>query len=325
METRIYALALLALAACDDGDTAEDRRLSSAVRPFSVCDADVSPAPPLRCVAGEGERDTVLAVCGDLTAHNTLTVEGGQSADTGVWVQGTTHNSAPLSIEGNLWTEGNDPTNTQNISGAIQSGQTLGCSAAPRVATFLDGVHARPTSEVVPGERNPLDDDDDLDEDHDEGVDHDDGSVRITVPTELTLEPCQYTHSALEVDNTLDVHVTGHVTWVITGNVRIAAPLEITLDEGASLDMIIGGSLAADNTFSVGDGARPEATWLAVGGSIRIAAPTKVHGSLYAPDSQVAADNTLAVDGAAYVGSTRVAAPMVVGGAQTFSERGCLR
>jgi hypothetical protein len=59
-----------------------------------------------------------------------------------------------------------------------------------------------------------------------------------------------------------------------------------------------------------------------VSGAIRIASPTVVHGSPVAA-GHVDANNTLTVDGAAHLGSLKVASPAIIRGETAFSEGGC--
>jgi hypothetical protein len=245
--------------------------------PFAEC---VAPLVPVACT-GTG-RSFALAICGDLTADNTLHV-GGRSADVSLWVRDAATTRAPLRVDGNFWNASNSFTNTQQIDGQLRTG-----AEAPACTRVIEARAAQPWD------------------------------VRIDEPAYVDLGACSYAQPNLQLDNTLEVHIHGDVTWVIDGDLHIAAPLDILLDPGAHLDWTIGGALEVDNTLTI-----EGPTTLNVGGPIHIAAPMKLDGSLIAPQSRVEVDNTLDVTGAAYVGSLRVASPMRVEGQTLLREDGC--
>ena len=118
--------------------------------------------------------------------------------------------------------------------------------------------------------------------------------------------------------------MVGPTVLVVEGDVKVASPVRILVEHDATLDMAIGGSLQIDNTLDVGDPTRPEATWLAVAGEVRVASPFEIDGWLLAPRGALRGDNTVDVHGAAYVGPLRVASPMVVDPSLSFDPAGCL-
>lgn len=107
---------------------------------------------------------------------------------------------------------------------------------------------------------------------------------------------------------------------VVDGDVRIAAPTNIVLSPGATLDFAISGSLSVDNTLSISGGD----TWLGVGGKLRVLSPMVLEGYLLVPRGDVEATNTLTVRGAAFVGPLAVRSPLKVEDAgYALSPSGC--
>lgn len=209
----------------------------------------------------------------------------GQHAGVALWVRDQTVTHAPLYVDGDFSTATNTATNSQQIRGRIIT------NASPP---------ACPDRLPDPPQHS--------------------WDVRITEPASVVLEGCSYAQPSLQVDNTLDVRIRGDLHWIIQGDLHIAAPLRIALDPGAQLTWHITGALRVDNTLTV-----QGPTSLRVDGPIHIAAPTTLDGSLIAPSSRLDVDNTLTIEGAAYVGDLHVAAPMNIGGSASLDEAGCLR
>jgi hypothetical protein len=274
MQTKWIVLAL-SLPACGDdpwpGVWANGEHFAECVAPLAAPDC----APTGRSFA--------LAVCGDLTADNTLTV-GGAQADVALWVRDDALTHAPLRVAGNFASGSNTATNTQAVGG-----NSLVDAPAPSCAAMTPATQRNPRWDVV-----------------------------IDRPAEVVLEGCSYAQPSLEVNNTLEVHIRSDVTWFIDHDLHIAAPLNITVEPGAHLRWTIAGSLAVDNTLTV-----EGPTTLTVGGPIHIAAPFDLDGSLIAPNSRVDADNTVTISGAAYVGTLHIAAPMRVDGETLLREDAC--
>jgi len=266
-------------------------------------------------------------VCGDLRQDNTLTVEGD------LLIAGSTTTASPLHVVGSLYSRGSiDARNTQQIGGSLFTDGDWRTSAPVEVAddatvsgtlqadnTVAVGGMLRAAGQNGSGQvsasgvgppipfvspidcgvvaspnlaRNPILPSEAL--------------VHLTVPTDLTLGCGTYRFSSLTADNTLRLRVTGRTMIQIDGDVRIASPTVIDVAPGASLVLFVGGALAVDNTLDIG---RAD---VRVAGQIRIAAPLHLAGSLYAPTSSVAADNTIDISGAATVGALRVASPFVL-------------
>ena len=153
-----------------------------------------------------------------------------------------------------------------------------------------------------------------------------DSLVDVNATTDLTLGCGPYALSSIAVYAPLTVHVTEPTVLMVEGDLIIEAPLVIDVADGASLDLVVGGDVNVNNTFTLGDAASPTTTWLAVGGALNVAAPLNVRGSLFV-GGDVEANNTVVVSGAAYLGPLHVAAPVQIGGGTTpqpgFAGDGC--
>lgn len=318
----------------------------------SFCDGtDRAIGRPARTCSTAGAPSTLaLGVCGDLRADNTLTLRS-PTQDAMLAVNGRSVTSAPLTVEGCFISHGSiDARNTQIIDGhlATAGDWTVSSPVTARRDAFVGGAIDARNAVTVEGtlhvgdmggagnvsagavelgpvsvtrplacERAPragaLADALLADRDAWATVHFGpDPSSRISEPTEVDLGCGRYLFDALEVNNTLTLRVRGDVVLVIDGRLRVAAPMNVDLDPDATLSVVIRDSLEIDNTLTIAAGRDPERTWMAVGGTVRVAAPFRLNGALVMPDSELQGDNTFDLRGQALVGSLRVAAPMNV-------------
>ena len=322
-----------------------------------------SVAFPSYACSTAGAPDTLaLGVCGNLQADNTLTVDSAHGGSL-LAVNGSTTIASPMNVQGSMVSYGTidarntlhvssnvstagdwlvsspaqtngdafiggmvDARNTVKVDGTLHvnvsaaaEGVTAGavsvepvavakpldCSRAPRARDLVDSLTRDRTgwSEVFFGRES---------------------ASKVTVPSEITLGCGRYYFAPLEVDNTLAIHVVGDVVMVVDGDLRIASPTVIDLAAGARLTLVVRDSLQVDNTLSIADGTDPAATWVAVGGTLRVASPLRMNGALVMPDGDLAGDNTFDLEGSALVGSLRVAAPMVVHSDAPRGELACV-
>lgn len=299
--------------------------------------------------ASGGEARVVAAVCGDLEADNTLTVNAGSLA-----VNGRSRLASPLNVVGGSYTgfAGIQADNTHDIDGdlftagdwTVRSPAHVGGDAAvvgrleaTNLVTVAGTLRAAgtPPSMVNAGQMlnetpvvaNPLACDTAMtvpaaiDARDDDGVvDFGDSLAAMPERANVRLGCARYRFRSLGVNQPLTLRISGTTTIIVEGDVRIAAPMRIEVDTGGMLEFLVGGALEVDNTLSI-SGAP---TWLGVAGPVRIASPVDLSGVLYAPHSAVALDNTLAVRGALCVGRLRIAAPLDVRAQPGVDINACL-
>ncbi len=291
--------------------------------------------PELPRCAAAAKPGTIAAVCGDLDERNTLTVSSGSLA-----VSGRSRLSAPLRVNDGSFTSYGDieADNTQDIDedlstagdwsvhapahvggnavvgGSLEASNTITVKgtlhAASSDATYVSAKTVTSRDLQVD---DPLACDDApspaavIQSSEALGV-RDLGDVLSahSQPAQVSLGCARYRFSSFGIDNELTFHVSGRTVIVVDGDVRVASPMRVELDDGASLDFVIGGALQIDNTLSFSGGS----TWLAVGGAITIGAPLELSGFLYAPQSTLSVNNTLDVRGSVLAESMTIAAPV---------------
>ena len=106
---------------------------------------------------------------------------------------------------------------------------------------------------------------------------------------ELTLTAGRYVFDAIGGPGALRVRIEGAVEWVIPGDVQVDGGLDIALAEGATLRLLIGGTLTVGGPTAMGDPDRPDALEVHVltGPSIAISEAFALAGHLRAPASEL--------------------------------------
>ena len=339
----------------DDGDGSPGGHIDA-----SRCgDVDPSPERP-RCVAPSGSPRVAVGLCGDLDADNTLTVETRASDDVSIFlaVDGSSRTASPIRVGGDWEAAGGlTSTNTSEVGGTLRVGADWAVSSPAHVAgdafvvgslaasntvsidgalhvsssSNLDNVTAGQVVEEQVAFPSTLDcaDAPDVKALVDGAVGRDDGGLsrhaleNVTIPTDLTLGCGTYVLSSLEANNTLAIHVVGPTVLVVQGDFHVASPVSIDVDDDATLDLAIGGSLAIDNTLSIRALGDPSSVWVGVDAGIRVAAPFDLDGYLVAPDANLDANNTFDLEGSMLVRSLHVASPVVVHDGAWLSPDGC--
>lgn len=323
-------------------------------RSLDASRCDGRPAPTsLRCVAPRGGA-VALGLCGDLVADNTLTIEERDAAATELAVDGAVRIASPLHVAGDLWAIGDiDSPNTLDVQTLATAGTwrvaspahvrgdahvaesvvatnsvtidgTLFVGASDALANVTAGAvvdgAVRVPSALACAEAVSIDA---LVTSAGPGVVPSDLLSPVDAPSELTLGCGTYVLDAMDVNAPLDIHVVGPTVLVIRGDVRIASPTSIDVAPGATLDVVVGGAVAVDNTLDV-SAASDDAVWIGVGDGLRVASPMHLTGVLAMPDADIAGDNTLEVWGAVMARDLRVASPMVVHDGASLAADGCL-
>lgn len=350
---RFAVLALLSVAACNG---TSDPKLGESVDPtvpsgaYTTWQGNVdasrcggtTPAVALRrCVADPGAASVALGVCGDLAADNTVTVDARDVA-----VAGSTRVASPLRVGASLTSVGGvRGDNTIDVAGDLRTSGPWSVSAPARVGgdAFTNALRADNTASIggtlhaVATEgsgqvtaaattaepfaiSSPLACTDAVDVAAAARASSDNEAIVVKTPADITVGCGEYVVAGIEAANELTFRVAGNAVLVIRGDLHIAAPTRIIVDPGATLDIVIGGSLRVDNTLSIEGGP----TWLGVNGMVHIAAPMTLTGWLVAPGTDVGVDNTLSIAGAAYVRSLRVAAPLNITAGAPLDGRGCV-
>lgn len=326
----------------------------------SSCSAVARVPEAARCVAPSGTR-VALGLCAELAADNTLTLDDrpSQVDSTLLAVDGSSRVSSPLHVEGDFVADGGlDSTNTTDVSGSLWVGGDWAVSSPAHVdgdafvagglqatnSVTIEGVlHVASSSSldnVTAGDvqNGPVSVDSALDCQNAPDIaalvaqakDRDDGDLGlhaledITRPSDVTLGCGTYVVNRIEANNTLAFHVEGPTVLVVLGDFHVASPVTIDVDDGASLDLVIGGSLAIDNTLSIRALGDPSSTWVGVNDGVRIAAPFDLDGYLVAPRADVEANNTFDLEGAALVRGLHVASPIGVHAGPWLSPDGCV-
>ena len=335
-------IGLLTLAGCSSESATPDddsRSFRGEVR-LDVC-AEQSEPELVRC-GGDAAPGLIAAVCGDLATQSRVTINGS------LFVDGQSRIASPLSVTscftgfggiradsteevaGDLstaadWTVNSPAQVGANalIGGKLYAKNDVAVGGVLHAAdTDLTNVSASVVAEAM-APKNPL---------HCElalapstiisrleTATFVDLRAALSAQTEVArvqLGCARYRFDSFGIDNEVTLHIKGHTVIVVEGDVRIASPLTVELEPDAQLDFLIGGSLDVNARVSFSRGA----TWLAVGGALRITAPFELDGTLYAPESAVSSTevsagslpNPLSVNGSLLVGSLSVASPLTV-------------
>lgn len=328
----------------------------------SVCGGGSTSPAVLRCRAKDAHALRVgFASCGDLAVDNTLTIEPRKDR-TALAVNGNLRTASPLHVAGDVIVGGAvEAANTQTIDFDLRAGGGWTTSAPVLVggdayvgtkldvrndATVRGALHVPPGTDVTKVTANDVVYEDvmapapalctmapdvatlaqmaTLDSAALKSLPS--GALAtITRPTKLTLGCGTYVLDGIDAGNTLDIRVVGPTTLVVKGDVHVRAPMVVHLDgAAATLDFVITGTLAVDDTLAVGSAEAPTKTFVAIGTALRVASPMKLFGTLVAPTATAALDNTFDVWGATLLGKTRIAAPLVVHEGPALSQTGCV-
>ena len=250
-------------------------------------------AAPLRILDGSFngfagiEADNSEEVAGDLATAGDWTVRSPAHVGGAAFVAGSLEASTRVDVGGVLYAAHGNTTNVHaaeiRVDGTVATSRAA-CpvqNALPSAIWGMDGVGIVELGSALT---------------------HDSHAAR------LSLGCGRYRFDSWGIERDLVLRVSGATLIVIEGDVRIAAPVRIELDAGATLDVLVAGSLRVDDTLTITGGS----AWLAVEGQLDIASPMVLEGSLYAPHSVVAVNDALDVTGSLWVGSMRIAAPVTV-------------
>ncbi len=242
---------------------------------------------------------------GSFTSYGGIEADGRQNIDGDLVTSSNWVSSAPAWIRGEAFVggrlEAESPVRiggalhvTGPISGSVQSASTtntgiagpasLSCAGAPDVQAIADAT-----------ERLGV-------------IDEDEALADVSAPKQMTLGCGSYRFASWGIGAPLSLRVSGNTVVIVDGDVKIAAPARIHVEPGASLDVVVRGTVSVEDTLSF-DGAP---AWLAVGGDVRVASPLRLVGFIDAPAGAIAADARLDVIGALYAGALTAESPVTV-------------
>lgn len=122
----------------------------------------------------------------------------------------------------------------------------------------------------------------------------------------------------------LTLVAVGDVDVFVDGDVQVAGPLAIQLDDHASLNFYVAGAFKPTNRVNLGNSDEPDALRIFARDSARFAGPLELAGTLFAPRARVIADNTFDDRGAVFASSFDFAAPLAVRDGPRFTHDACL-
>lgn len=122
----------------------------------------------------------------------------------------------------------------------------------------------------------------------------------------------------------LTIVAVGDVAIFVDGDVTVSGPLVLKTTDDGSLELYVAGAFRPTNSVDIGIEAEPDAVRLYVRDETRLAGPTSLHGTVYAPGAPFIADNTLTSDGAIFAHRLDFAGPVEITDGPRFSGDGCL-
>jgi hypothetical protein len=304
-----------------------------------------------------------LCACEDIDARNTITSHGASpgfgaraddvGADAG-WIS-----SSPVDIAGVVTIGGSlRADNTLAVDGLrvddmlsgssdvhVRGDAAVGGMEFPRERVTVDGTLTVPddaalaglvaAGELVRAEVEVAapcecdgDDDDDTEllafADFDGDVPEPDALIGLSEPTTLYFGCADYGFSAIQAANNLTLVIVGHTRMWIDEDVEVAGPFAIEIEEGASLELFVGGRFVPTNTVTMGRADDPEALTVWVGEHVQLASPWQLHGSLYAPDAEVIVSNTLELRGAIFGRRFELSSPVTLLDGPRFTGDACV-
>jgi hypothetical protein len=127
--------------------------------------------------------------------------------------------------------------------------------------------------------------------------DNDNASISLTasaltnVADDQTIElPCgRYYLDQMTGAGRITFHAKGRVALFIGGDISLSKGFAITVDDGAELDLFVGGNVNSASTINLGDTSHPAAVRIYVGGTgtINLSGGGVFTGNLYAPKAEL--------------------------------------
>jgi hypothetical protein len=334
----------------DESDDATER--------CEAVEQDPPHVPLTRClrVAPEVPAATYsLCACGDIVASNTVTSQGGAVAtDIGAndgWVS-----SAPIDVAGTITSDATmRADNTLAADGIvvesvligsndvrIRGDATVGGMSFPQARVTVGGTLTIPEDaplaalvtagdiELADVEIDPpcecaasVDDiatfhdfDDELEDPH--------ALIALTQPETLYFGCGDYHFSSIQSTNELELVIVGDTRIWIERDIDVSGPFSIEIEDGASLELFVGGRFVPTNTVELGNTSNPGALRMYVRDHVQLASPWELAGSLFAPDANVIVSNTLELRGAIYGDRFELSSPVTLRDGPRFTGEGCL-
>ena len=138
----------------------------------------------------------------------------------------------------------------------------------------------------------------------------------ISSQTSLDL-PCGKLHAtAVQTSSPLTLRVGAQTVLAVSGDLDLGADFTIELTSpGASLDLLVGGTIRSNSAVRIGSAGRASAVRIYVGSatSLDMSAAWELHGNLYAPTAVLNTSGGAVFDGAVFVKSLAASAPLSFG------------
>ncbi len=134
----------------------------------------------------------------------------------------------------------------------------------------------------------------------------------------------QYYFDEIESAAALTIIAVGDVDVFVDGDINVAGPLRIAPQDDSSLELYVAGTFTPDNEVDLGNPDEPDAFRMYVRDQVRLAGPTVLSGSLFAPNAPVTFDNTFESQGAVLAWALDFAGPIQVSDGPRFTPDACL-
>ncbi|HEY3357808.1 MAG TPA: hypothetical protein VGQ83_31440 [Polyangia bacterium] len=133
----------------------------------------------------------------------------------------------------------------------------------------------------------------------------------VVAPTALDLPCGRFYLTAIDAAAPVTLRVHGRALLAVAGDVALRGDLAVTLDPGAELDLVVGGSITATGERVLGAPAAPARLRLWVGGEVTLEGRTTVGAVVHAPRGRVSAPQGAELSGSLLAGEITAGAVTV--------------
>jgi cytoskeletal protein CcmA (bactofilin family) len=302
-----------------------------------------------------------LAVCGDLAAENTLTLDPRTAAGAdgaALVVSGRTRVGSPLRVGGAFTSvTGIEGDNTEDIAGALRTngdwrvgspakvggdatvGGLLTANNTVEVTGTLRVASSTGSAKVTSGQRidgpvsvaSPIDcaGAPDIAALVRAGGDPNVGHVHPT-PIDALADVREKTTASIGCDRYRfsQIVAQGELVLRVEGNAVIVVDGDVRIKAPTRIELAPNATL----DLAIGGALEIENTfsisggpaWVGVKQRVRVGSPTEISGWLIAPTAAIAVENTLTLTGGAFLGPVRVGSPVVVKQGGSVAADGCV-
>jgi hypothetical protein len=145
----------------------------------------------------------------------------------------------------------------------------------------------------------------------------------LTAARSFDLSCGRYYFRSVSSLSSIDWHISGHVAVFVASDFALRGQLRVTLEEGAELDVLVGGNLLLSSSARFGDPERPAASRIYVRGAVELATAedatpvsaasgAEFVGNLYAPSATLQFAPHTEVYGSLFVMQLRILQSLLV-------------